>query len=300
MTKEERLHFKSLYSAHIKALKRQGKAETTIKAYSLPVRRITRHFDRCPDTLTTDDLKSYFDHMITTHSWSAIKIDRCALQFFYKHVLGIQWIWVDIVKPPRIRTLPDILTPNEIALIIKSTKQLRYRAFVLAVYSMGLRINEALNLKVGDIDSQEMRVHIRNGKSARDRYVVLPAETLTILRQYWDTHHNQSYIFPGGSTIFVRHHAKAPMNASGAQKFFKKVVEDCNIHKKVSVHTLRHCFGTHLVEGGLNLRAIQYQMGHSSSRTTEIYTHLTDRVHGNTAEAVNAMVNIVLKLLRGD
>lgn len=298
MNKEEIQHFKDLYNSHRKALRRQGKSESTIKAYSYPIRRITKYFNRCPDTLTVEDLKRYFDFLITSHSWSTIKVDRNALQFFYKHVLNIQWQWIDIVRPPRVKKLPDILTPNEIALIIRSTQEIRYSTFVFTAYSMGLRLSETLNLKVGDIDSQRMKIHIRNAKGRKDRYVILPATTLKVLRRYWLTHQHPTLIFPGGATSCQRHRAKAAMNASGVQKYFKLVIGLCNIHKEVSLHGLRHCYGTHLVEGGLNLRAIQHQMGHASSRTTELYTHLSEPVQQNAADAINLMVNHLTDLLR--
>jgi len=244
MNKPQQKRFDILYQKHVKALKLQGKAKATIDAYSRAVRRIAEYFDRCPDRLSVEDLKDYFSSLVQSHSWSTVKLDRNGLQFFYKHVLNKQWYWVDIVKPPQVRSLPDILTPEEVALLINSTRELRYQVYILTTYSMGLRLGEALNLKVGDIDAKQHRVHIRNGKGRKDRYVTLPDFTLYALRKYWSTHRNPLWLFPEGRTIEQRVAAKKPMSRGGSQVSFKKIVLDCKIHKAISIHTLRQCAGT--------------------------------------------------------
>lgn len=187
MNKAQQKRFESLYQQHLNALKRQGKSKATIDAYSRAVRRITTFFDRCPDRLTTNDLKDYFTSLVKSHSWSTVKLDRNGLQFFYKHIINKQWQWIDIVKPPQVKSLPDILTPDEISLIINSTREIRYQTYILTVYSMGLRLGEALNLKVGDIDAKRHRLHVRCGKGRKDRFVTLPDRALLALRQYWST-----------------------------------------------------------------------------------------------------------------
>ena len=179
----EQQHFDSLYLQNHTNLKLQGKRPATIDAYSRAVRRITTYFDRTPDTLSTQDLKQYFNDLIQTHSWSTIKLDRNGLQFFYKFTLDRQWQWLNIVKPPQVRRLPDLLTPSQIAFLIKRTKQQRYQVFFLTLYTMGLRLSEALNLTVSDVDSQTMQVHIRDGKGGKDRLVPLPIKPLCPLCQ---------------------------------------------------------------------------------------------------------------------
>jgi integrase/recombinase XerD len=157
MNKVQQARFNSLYEQHVNALHRQGKAETTIDVYSRAVRRITEHFDLCPDRLTLDHLKDYFIALVKSHSWSTVKVDRNGLQFFYKHVLNQQWVWVDIVKPPQTPVLPGILTLSEVGRLINGAHELRFQTFILVAYSMGLRLGEALNLQVGDIDSERMK-----------------------------------------------------------------------------------------------------------------------------------------------
>jgi site-specific recombinase XerD len=291
MNKAQQKKFDLLYQQHVNALHRQGKAATTIDAYSRALRRITEYFDLCPDRLTPDHLKDYFTALVKSHSWSTVKVDRNGLQFFYKHILNKKWAWVDIVKPPQKKTLPDILTVKEIERIINGTRELRYQTFILTTYSMGLRLGEALNLKVGDIDRERMKVHVRQGKGKKDRFVTLPKASLIALRRYWSSHRNPSLLFPAGKTPEQRQSAKVVMDRGGLQKSFKVIVKDCGISKPVTTHSLRHCYGAHLVESGLNLRAIQHEMGHECPKTTALYTQLTDVTHQNTDKLINRLVN---------
>jgi len=291
MNKVQKKRFDILYQKHLKALKRQGKAQATINGYARAVRRIGEYFDRCPDRLSVDQLKDYFSSLVQSHSWSTVKLDRVGLQFFYKHVLDKQWDWVSIVKPPQTRSLPDILTPEEVAALINGTRELRYQVYILTCYSMGLRLGEALNLKVGDIDAQLNRVHIRQGKGRKDRYVTLPVATLYALRRYWSTHRNSAWLFPEGKNPQQQNKAERHMNRGGTQNAFKAIVQDCNVHKHITIHSLRHCYGAHLMAAGVHLRAIQQEMGHDSPKTTAVYTQLTEPAAQNAQRMINELVN---------
>lgn len=300
MNKAQQHRFNSLYQQHVNALHRQGKAETTIDVYSRALRRITEFFDLCPDQLTQDQLKDYFSALVKSHSWSTVKIDRNGLQFFYKYVLDKTWIWVDIVKPPQKRVLPDILSVKEIEHIINGTRELRYQTFLLTAYSMGLRLGEALNLEVGDIDSARSKVHIHQGKGRKDRFVLLPTVTLEALRLYWSSHRHPSLIFPAGKTPALRQSATQVMDRGGLQKAFKVITRSCGINKRVTIHSLRHCYGAHLVELGLNLRAIQQEMGHECPKTTALYTQLTEVAQQNTDQLINRLVSRLRLKLDGE
>lgn len=291
MHKAQQKRFDSLYQRHLSALQRQGKSQKTIEAYSRAVRRITAHFDRCPDRLSRDDLEAYFTALIQSHSWSTIKLDRNGLQFFYKHVLDREWEWVDIVKPPRVKSLPDILTRQEVAQLINTAREARYQTYILTVYSMGLRLGEALNMTVGDIDAGHRRVHVRHGKGGKDRFVILPDATLHALRRFWATHRNRRWLFPAGRSPEERYRARVPMDRGGLQKAFKTIIANCGIHKRISIHSLRHCYGTHLVEAGLHLRAIQHAMGHECPKTTALYTQLTEPVQQDTVAVINHLIS---------
>jgi integrase len=291
MNKAQQRRYESLYRKHVSALKRQGKAETTIDVYARAVRRITAFFDCPPDVLTQEHFEAYFEALVQTHSWSTVKVDRNGLQFFYKYILKKEWNWVEIVRPPVVNSLPDVLTLKEIERLLNGTRELRYQAFIFACFSMGLRLGEALNLKVGDIDAQRMKVHIRLGKGKKDRYVTLPKATLLILRQYWKTHRHPEYLFPRGRSADERQQADAVMDRGGLQKSFKIIVRDVGIHKTITLHTLRHCYGTLLTEAGVGLRSIQHEMGHECPKTTALYTQLSQVTEQDTGKYINSLMN---------
>ncbi len=253
MNNNELAHYNNLYEQHLTNLKLQGKRPATIDAYARAVRRISHHFDCCPDTLTTVQLKMYFASLMKTHSWSTIK-------------------------------LPDIMTPYQVSQLISHTHQLRYQIFFLTLYSMGLRLCEGLNLTVNDIDASSMQVHIRDGKGGKDRFIPLPKRTLHALRAYWQTHRHHSLLFPGKGR-----HLNTPMDRGGAQKAMKQVIKQCGINKQVSPHSLRHCFATHLLDQGVDLRSLQVLLGHASLNTTARYTRMTQINRRDAALAINQM-----------
>lgn len=291
MNSAQQKKFDTLYHKHLSALRRQGKAESTIDIYARAVRRVTEYWNKCPDTLTLNQLETYFNDLVQSHSWSTVKVDRNGLQFFYKHVLQRDWDWVAIVKPPRKVTLPDLLTRGEIEALINGTRELRYQSFILAAYSMGLRLSEVLTLQVKDIDSARMRIHVRQSKGNKDRFVFLPRLTLHALRRQWASHRNPKWLFPAGQSVDQRAVATERHSGASQQKAFKAILRSCGIHKAATPHTLRHCYGAHLVEAGLNLRAIQHQMGHESPKTTALYTQLTEHTQSDAAGRINTLVD---------
>lgn len=233
MKAKETKRFEILYDRHLKKLKLQGKSKATISAYSRAVRRLVEHFDCCPDKLTTEQLEDYFTRLVDNYSWSTVKLDRLGLMFFWKHVLEQDWQWLNIVKPPQVKTIPDILTREEISLLIHTTRKLRYRVFLFTTYSMGLRLQEALSLQIGDIDARRKRVHIRRGKGHKDRLVPLPDRTLYALRLLWQDHRHPTLLFPnyrGSAKTIIR--ADTHMNIGSTQQAMKAVVAACNIKKK--------------------------------------------------------------------
>ncbi len=272
-------------------MKRQGKAETTIDVYSRALRRICEFFDCPPDVLKQEQFEAYFESLVSTHSWSTVKVDRNGLQFFYKYVLKQDWHWVEIVKPPVEKRLPDVLTLKELERLINGTRERRYQTFILCSFSMGLRLGEALSLTIGDIDSERMKVHIRQAKGKKDRYVTLPQMTLDALRRYWASHRHPTWLFPRGRNTQERQTATAVMDRGGLQKSFKVIVKDVGIHKDITLHTLRHCYGTLLTDAGVSLRSIQHEMGHECPKTTALYTQLSTHTQQDTDRRVNGMLS---------
>jgi integrase len=233
MDSSEQSRFDDLYQRHLRMLKLQGKSDKTIDVYARAVRRVSNHFDCCPDQLTPEQLEIYFGQLVDSHSWSTVKVDRNGLQFFWKHVLKLDWQWVNIIKPPKIHTIPDILTPAEVERLIEATRKLRFRVFFLTAYSMGLRLEETLSLQVGDIDAKQKRVHVRRGKGNKDRLVPLPDVTYRALQALWRRHRHPFLLFPNaqGAPETIRQ-ATTHMDRGGVQKTMKVLVAECGIKKK--------------------------------------------------------------------
>jgi site-specific recombinase XerD len=176
--------------------------------------------------------------------------------------------------------------------VLNSIRIFRHRACLSTIYACGLRISEAIHIKIGDIDSYHMVLHVKHGKGGKDRFVPLPKGTLLMLRDFWKTHRNKVWLFPApGRSGTHMSTATEPLPINSVQMVFKAAVRECGIYKRVSVHTLRHSYATHLLEKGINLRLIQEYLGHKSPKTTAIYTHLTAKVQDTGYRAVNELVD---------
>ena len=292
MDPAEQARFDTLLFAMTQAMKLHGLRDKTIDSYRRTLYRIAGHFGRCPDDLQPEELKEYFSTMLEQYSWSTIKVDLSSLQSFHRYVLEREMEWIKIIRPPRVRTLPDIPTREEVQLLINTVRKLRYRIFLLVVYSLGLRISECLGLEVADIDGSQRRVHIRDGKGGKDRYVPIPVLTLQAMRRFWMTHRHPRLLFPSpaGSQFIVRI-ASAPMDASGVQAALRAARLECGIEKRLTVHSLRHAYATHLLEQGMDLRLIQSLLGHSHSNTTARYAHITQVVRDHTGDRIETLLN---------
>jgi len=226
--------FKQDYQKHLQHLKLKGLQPKTIEAYSRALRRIGKYFDYAINALSEQQLTDYFVNLLSTHSWSAVKLDLYGLKFFYQHVLHKPWEHIELIKPPRATRLPDIVTVDEAKKLFMATNKLSYRILYFTLYSLGLRLGEGLRLEVGDIDSQRQRVHIRGAKGNKDRFVPLPDMTLTLLRRFWSVHRNPVLLFPnrkGG--LKGSHSATTPLDRGGVQTTMRKVVEACGIKKRL-------------------------------------------------------------------
>ena len=226
-------HFDRQYQAHLKHLKLKGLQPKTIDAYSRAIRRIGDYFDQQIDALTEAQLTDYFTDLITSHSWTTVKLDLYGLKFYYMHVLKKPWVAPGLIKPPKTQRLPDIVTVEEARRLFAATRMISYRVFYFTLYSLGLRLGEGLRLQVGDIDAARGRVHIRDAKGNRDRFVPLPHATHTLLRNFWQVHRNPVLLFPsrlGGLKAAAA--ATTPIDAGGVQTTLHKVVVSCGLKKR--------------------------------------------------------------------
>jgi integrase/recombinase XerD len=228
-----RADFDQRYQTHLKHLKLKGLQPKTIDAYARAIRRMGEYFDHKIDALSAAQLTDYFSDLIASHSWSAVKLDLYGFKFYTLHVLGKPWAMPNFIKPPKVQRLPDIVTVEEAQALFCATRTLSYRVFYFTLYSMGLRLSEGLALTVADIDAVRHRVHIRDSKGNRDRFVPLPQATLAVLRRFWQTHQNPQLLFPnrqGG--LSGAGSARTPLDRGGVQKTLRQVAIDCGLKKR--------------------------------------------------------------------
>jgi site-specific recombinase XerD len=277
----------------IQDLQLAGLGERTQEAYVRAVRKLAAHYRQAPDRLTEAQVRDYFLYLKNDRKFSpsALKIAHSGIKFFYSHTVVRDWATLLKLRVPRHKSLPDVLTSEEVQRLLSAVRTPHNRAYLWTVYSLGLRLQEGLALEVGDIDSPRMLVHVHRGKGAKDRFVPLPARTLSILREYWATHRNPRLLFPATG----RDHRRAatatePMGKASVQGAMRRVVLQLGFKKSVHVHTLRHSYATHLLEAGVNLRLIQQYLGHSSLQTTMVYLHLTSTGQEQARAAIERLM----------
>ena len=225
--------FNKYYTKHCKYLKLKGLQPKTIEAYARALRRIGNYFDGQLDNLSQDQLLDYFHDLLDSHSWSAVKLDLYGLKFFYTNILKKTWEDIPLIKPPKTTRIPDIVTIEQANQLFSTTSKLSYRVFFFTIYSLGLRLGEGIKLRVGDIDSANLRVHIRNAKGNKDRLVPLPEKTLYVLRNFWKLHRHPSFLFPNRKRGLKNAHlVDSPLDRGGIQVAIKAVVEQIGLKKK--------------------------------------------------------------------
>ena len=260
-------------------LQLQGKAKRTHDGYLREVRKLAAYYNTPPDQLSEQQVGDYLLYLINDCNFApgSLGVAYSGIKFFYTVTEPREWDVLKKLRRPKQKTLPSVLTRSEVQQLIAAVQQHRNAAYFWTVYSLGLRLEEGLNLHVGDLDSQRMMVHVHRGKGAKDRYLPLPASTLAVLRNYWATHRNPTLLFPAiGRNKQAASTTSRPMDATTVQGCMKRVVAKLGFRKKISIHTLRHSIATHLKEAGVSLRWIQKFLGHSSLQTTLLYLHLTD------------------------
>ena len=283
--------FMKLLAAYEQALRLQRKRDRTIETYCQYLWKVAKHFNRCPDELSADELKSYFSWMLSRYAPNTVNVQVVSLVFLHRYVLNREVEWGKIIKQKSPMSLPDIPTKEEVRFLINSVRKVRFRIFLLVVYSLGLRTSEGLKLEVGDVDGSQHRVHIRNSKGGKDRYVVLPELTLQALRRFWTTHRHPRLLFP--SPVFDAERSRrseAYMDASSIQAAFRATIRESGIQKRLTIRSLRHAYATHLLELGMDMRLIQDLMGHEDSKTTARYAHITKTCRDHTTDRLQLLL----------
>jgi site-specific recombinase XerD len=245
----------------------------TIKAYKSCIRGFVRFISpRHPRELQDEDIRAYLVHLIDEKKSSSATVHQVidAIRFLYVELYHRSFAVGTLPRPRRQKRLPVILSHGEVRSIIEAADNPKHRLLLMLTYSAGLRLGEVLRLRPEDIDSNRNCIHIKFGKGMKDRYTVLSPTLLLELREYWKAYHPKKYVFEGQEP-------GKPYSPSSFQKVFTHAAEKAGIRKPVTVHSLRHAFATHLLEQGTDLRYIQSLLGHSSSKTTEIYTHVSQQ-----------------------
>lgn len=277
----------ALRERFIEDLRLRGHSEKTIKAYVLSVVDFSRFLGGNPAKATNEDVRSYFIDLKMKRklAYSSINQKRSGLKRFFNMTVGEPKPILDEVQKRRSRTLPTVLSHPVVLSILKNVERPQLRMCLTTIYSCGLRIMECLKLDQSDIDGDRRMVWIRQGKGMKDRCVPLPQRTLELLREYWARHRPK-----GTSWVFPSTRGK-PMDASNVSRAMRLAVRQTGNLPHATIHTLRHSYATHLLEAGVDIRTIQYYLGHSSLATTMIYTHVTDQSQIDTRAVIDLLMS---------
>ena len=274
----------------LEELHRRNFAATTIRTYLHGVEHFSRYFRRPPDQLGPEDIRKYQAALFTQFKFSpnTVILRLASLRFFYIHVLKRGWSIAETPYPKKVRHLPGVLSQEEVARLIEAADTPFHRILLMTLYATGARRAEAARLKVSDIDSQRMVVHIHEGKGGKDRDVMLSPKLLEELRTYWRglRRKPKEWLFPGNRWHTSSHPVTTKVLWSACQIAAERAGLD---NRRIHPHTLRHCFATHLLEAGADLRTIQILLGHRDLEVTTVYLHLSQRHLSATASPLDAL-----------
>jgi integrase/recombinase XerD len=273
----------------LEELQRRNYSPNTVRSYIHAIEDFARYFDRSPYRLGPDHIRQYQVHLFRDCKLSAGTIEdrTAALRFLYVKTLRRPFLPDHIPFPKRQRPLPTVLSQDEVTRLIDAAKSLMHRAMLMTLYATGVRRTELCLLKVADIDSQRMVIRVRYGKGGRDRDVLLSPKLLETLRVYWRWMKPRTYLFPGTVNNW---RADVPITSKVVWMAVDEARRRAGIQKRVSPHTLRHSFATHMLEAGADLRTIQVLLGHAKLADTAIYLHLSRRhlqAVGSPLEAID-------------
>lgn len=255
----------------------------TQRSYIHAVSKFSRYFGRSPDRLDLEDVRAYQVYLVSQGiSWPSLNQRVCALRFFYGVTLNQPEIPERIAYAREPSKLPVILGADEVVRFLEAVPSLKTRSALTTAYAAGLRASETVSLKVADIDSSRMLIQVRHGKGAKDRSVMLSAQLLAILRTYWRLARPKVWLFPG------RNESK-PIDVQVLHAACRSAAKAAGLGKRVTVHTLRHSFATHLLESGVDIRIIQVLLGHNNLSTTARYTKVATTTLAKTQSPLDRL-----------
>jgi site-specific recombinase XerD len=271
----------------IEDMQLHGLSANTQQAYVRAVRLFSEYVGHSPDKVTEEELRQYFLYLTKEKksSRSTATIALCGIRFFFQHTLLRDWPSLRLMRPAPEYKLPVVLSREEVRRVLAEVRIPLYRACLTTIYSCGLRLSEAAQLQVADVDSARMILHI-HGKGKSDRHVALPEPTLRLLREFWKTHRSPLWLFPSPDS----EPPCGPVTGRSLQRAFSQAWKKTGIAKRAHVHSLRHSYATHLMEAGVHLRLIQDTLGHRSPKTTAVYTHLTTQVRQTLTDPLHELM----------
>ena len=275
-------------------LQLRGMSERTIESYVRAIRKLSEHYSKSPEHITNEEIRHYFLYLknVKKHARNTTTIALCGIKCFYEKTLNKKFDVFNIIRSPKENKLPVVLTREEVRHVLTNIHVLRHRTCLTLIYSCGLRLREATHLKVNQVDSKRMVIHIQQAKGKLDRYVPLPKSTLLIIREHYKTHRNPVFVFPAPGRAGIREAtSNRPLPDSSVQTVFKKSLKQVGIHKDAHVHTLRHSYATHLLEDGVDIRIISEYLGHKNIESTMIYTHLTPLIKNDVYQKINKLMD---------
>ena len=284
-----------LYDRFIAELELKGYAKRSIDSYVKSVRQLQRFCNKPLSAIKAGDLREYWLTCKNEYGWSeaTLRISYSGIKHFFRTTLVRKWKILDEVKFKRHRSLPTVLSQQQVRRIICNLPTLQSKVFYVTVYSLGLRLKEATHLRPGDIDGERKLVHVRNSKGAKDRVLPLPDVTLRGLRAYYKTHRNPDWVFPALGQNMGKYAATAtkPVSDNGVQGALRRTVKKLGISKHVHPHVFRHSYATHLIEANVPILHVQKLMGHSNINSTMVYLHVTTRAESHSHEIVCNIIN---------
>jgi integrase/recombinase XerD len=259
----------------IEELVRRNYSDSTRECYIRTINEFALYFDCPPDKLGLEHIRNYQAHLFSDRKLSPNTVNQrlAALRFFFVKTLHRPWNTAETPYPKRVISLPKIMSPEEVGLLIESAILPFHRIILMTLYATGVRRAELANLRVSDIDSKRMVIRIQGGKGLKDREVMLSKVLIEALREHWLRYQPKEWLFPGGKW----HTSSNPITTKVAWQACRQAAKRCGLEKKVHPHVLRHCFATHLLDDGTDLRTIQLLLGHSSLEQTARYLHVSKR-----------------------
>jgi site-specific recombinase XerD len=248
----------------------------TQEAYVRAVRKLAAYLHRPPDTATVDELRDFQLHLVDSGtSPVTLNATLSGLRFFFDVTVGRQEVMVRMQPVKLPRSLPVVLSPQEVSGLIAAASNVKHQAALSLAYGTGLSASEVVHLKVTDVDSQRMTLRVEQGKGRKDRYAMLSPVLLQRLRTWWRIAHAQGRMLPGG-WLFPGMNPTDALTTRQLNRAIHDAADAAGLHKRVSMHTLRHCFATHLLESKVDIRVIQVLLGHKRLATTTVYTHVAN------------------------